>query len=96
MLRFWKRLFGNKNKKTEHELFLDFLRSAKDKMVSEQEKAMFRYLEEIYQFAVKSQKKIENKKTKVATWVSQDLQIDQEHRRLEEAEKTKLPHPVEK
>ena len=73
---------------------MEFLRTAKDKMVSEQEKAMFRYLEEIYNFAVKSQKKEEKKKTKVAVWVSQDFEIDQEHRRQEEAEKIKLPHPT--
>jgi hypothetical protein len=95
MLNFFKTLFKKKKKKTEHELFLEFLRTAKDKMVSEQEKAMFRYLEEIYNFAVKSQEeKIEKKKTKVSTWVSQDLEIDQELRRKKEEEENKLPHPT--
>jgi hypothetical protein len=94
MLNLWEKLFAKKKKKTEHELFLEFLRTAKDKMVSEQEKAMFRYLEEIYNFAVKSQKKEEKKNPKVAAWVSQDLEIDQARRREEEAEKNKLPHPT--
>jgi len=95
MLNLWKRLFTGKKKKTEHELFLEFMKTAKEKMVSDTDKAMLKYLEEIYQFAVKSQKKIENKKTKVATWISQDFDIDQQKRREEEAEKNKLPHPVE-
>ena len=95
MLNLWKGLFTGKKKKTEHELFLEFMKTAKEKMVSDTDKAMLKYLEEIYQFAVKSQKKIENKKTKVATWISQDFDIDQQKRREEEAEKNKLPHPVE-
>ena len=97
LFNFFKNLFfKNKKKKTEHELFLEFLRTAKDKMVSEQEKAMFRYLEEIYNFAIKSQKKEEKKKSKVAVWVSNDFEIDRQKIREEEMERNKLPHPVEK
>ena len=95
MLRFWEKLFGKKKNKSEHELFLDFMRCAKEKMVSDTDKAMLKYLEEIYNFAVKSQKKIENKKTKVSAWISDDFGIDQQKIREEEAEKNKLPHPVE-
>ena len=95
MLAFWKNLFSKKNKKTEHELFLDFMRSAKEKMASDTDKAMLKYLEEIYNFAVKSQKKIENKKTKVSAWISDDFGIDQQKKREEEELKNKLPHPVE-
>ncbi len=97
MLDFWKTLFGKKKKKkTDSELFLEFMRTQKEKMNSGIEKAMFGYLEEIYKKAVSSQKKIENKKPKISCWISQDLEIDQEKRRAEEAEKNKLPHPVEK
>ncbi len=76
-------------------MFLDFMRTAKEKMTSETDKAMMKYLEEIYDFAVKSQKKEEKKKTKISAWVSQDFEIDQQKKREEEAEKNKLPHPVE-
>lgn len=97
MLGLWKTLFGlKKKKKTEHELFMDFLKSAKEKMTSDMDKAMFKYLEDIYKFAVKSQGKIENKKTKISSWISQDLTIDQESIRKKEAEENKLPHPIEK
>ena len=92
----WKRLFSKKKKKTEHELFLDFMRSAKERMTNETDKAMLKYLEEIYNFAVKSQKKIEKKKSGVSVWISEDFQIDQQRIREEEAIKNKLPHPVEK
>lgn len=97
MLNLWRKIFGtDKKDKTEHELFLEFMRSAKEKMVSETDKAMLKYLEEIYNFAIASQKKEEKKKTKVSAWISQDLEIDQQKIREKEAEENKLPHPVEK
>ena len=89
-----KKLFKKKKNKTEHELFLDFMRTAKEKMVSDTDKAMLKYLEEIYNFAVKAQKKEEKKKTGVSAWVSDDFGIDQKKRREEEAEMNKLPHPT--
>lgn len=92
----WKKLFVKGKKKSEHELFLDFMRTAKEKMVSDTDKAMLKYLEEIYNFAVKAQKQEEKKKTKLSAWVSQDLTIDQNRIREKEAEENKLPHPVEK
>lgn len=92
----WKTLFGKKKKKTEYELFLEFMRVAKEKMTGEMEKAMFRYLEEIYKKAVSSQEKIEKKKPEIKTWISQDWAIDQERIRGREAEENKLPHPIEK
>jgi len=95
MLNLWKGLFTDKKKKTEHELFLEFMKTAKEKMVSDTDKAMLKYLEEIYQFAVASQKKIEKKKTKISAWISQDFEIGQEIRRKKEEEENKLPHPVE-
>ena len=72
------------------------MRTAKEKMVGRQEEAMLKYLEEIYNFAVKSQKKQEKKKTKVSAWISQDFAIDKQKRLEQEAEQNKLPHPVEK
>ncbi len=95
MMEFIKKLLGkNKKKKTEHELFLEFLKTAKDKMNSEIEKSMFKYLEEIYKFAIASQKKEEKKKNKISTWISQDLQIQQGAERKKAAEENKLPHPT--
>ena len=97
MFNLWKTLLGrNKKKKTEAELFFEFLRTAKEKMTNEIDKAMFRYLEEIYKMAVSSQKKIENKKPELKTWISRDLEIDQEALRKKEEEENKLPHPIEK
>lgn len=93
----WKKLFQKKKKKSEHELFLDFMRTAKDKMAGKQEEAMLKYLEEIYNFAVKSQKKEERAKhKKLSAWISQDWEIDQQKRREKEALENKLPHPAEK
>ena len=77
-------------------MFLEFLRTAKTQLNSETEKAMFKYLEEIYNFAVKSQKKTEKRKTKISTWISQDLEIDQARKRAEEAGRNAFPHPVKK
>ena len=97
MTNLWKRFFSkNKKRKTEHEMFVDFMRVAKEKMTNETDKAMFKYLEEIYNFAIKSEKREEKKKTKVSTWISQDLEIDQARIREEEAVKNSLPHPGEK
>ncbi len=97
LFNLWKTLFGSKKKKkTEFELFSEFLRTAKEKMVSEIDRAMLKYLEEIYKKAVSSQKKIEMRKTKVETWITQDLTIDQEKIRKKLEEENKLPHPVEK
>ena len=96
MTSLWKTLFSKKKKKTEHELFLDFMRTAKDKMTSDTDKAMLKYLEEIYNFAVKSQKKEERKKTKVSTWVSNDFEIDRKRIIEQEAKENALPHPGEK
>ena len=97
MFRLWKTLFGKgKKKKTDSELFLEFMRTQKEKMNSEIEKSMFRYLEEIYKMAISSQKKSDRKKTKISSWVSEDLTIDQENIRKKEAEENKLPHPIEK
>ena len=76
-------------------MFLDFMRTAKDKMVSDTDKAMLKYLEEIYNFAVKAQKKEEKKKTGVSAWVSDDFGIDRQKRLEKEAAENKLPHPVE-
>ena len=77
-------------------MFLEFMRVQKERMTSEIEKAMFRYLEEIYKMAVSSQKKSDRKKSKISSWVSQDLTIDQEKIRKKLEEENKLPHPVEK
>lgn len=97
MLNLWKTLFKKKKTKSDYELFLDFMKQAKEKMSSTTEKAMLKYLEEIYNFAVKSQKKEEKKKNKtISAWISQDLEIDRQKQRSEETEKNKLPHPVEK
>ena len=95
MHKLWKTLFNRKKKKTEHELFLEFMRRTKETMVSDIDKAMMKYLEEIYNFAVKSQKKEDKKKKKVAAWISNDFEIDKK-RILEEKEKENaLLHPVE-
>lgn len=93
----WKTLFGNnKKKKTDSELFLEFMRAQKEKLNSETEKAMFRYLEEIYKKAISSQKKIEKKTPEIKTWISRDLEISQEAERKKQEEENKLPHPIEK
>tara|TARA_R100000750_G_scaffold45244_2_gene30374 strand:+ start:209 stop:493 length:285 start_codon:yes stop_codon:yes gene_type:complete len=88
----WKRIF--RKRKTEHELFLEFMATAKDRMTGKMEKAQLEYLEGIYKFAVKSQKKLDKKKPGVSVWISQDLAIDQKRIREQKAKEDALPHPT--
>lgn len=96
MINLWEKLFGKKGKKkTEHELFLAFMQKTKEKMNSQTDKAMMEYLEKIYNYAIKEEKKEVSKRNHVVAFVSNDLDIAQQKERKEEARKNELPHPVE-
>lgn len=96
MINLWKKLFGKKGKKkTEHELFLSFMQKTKERMNSQTDKAMMEYLEKIYNYAIKEEKKEVSKRNRVAVFVSNDLDIAQQKEREEEAKRNELPHPVE-
>lgn len=89
-------LFQKKNVKSEYDLFLDFLKVAREKLTNEIDKSQLNYLESIYKMAVSQQKKIEKKSPKVAIWISNDKEIlDEKERKKEEAERN-LPHPIDK
>lgn len=97
MINFLQKLFGSgKDKRTEHEMFIDFMRKKKETLNNETEKAMMNYLEEIYKFGVKAEKKEDKKKVKVSSWVSRDKEIDDQRIREKEARENALPHPGER
>lgn len=86
-------IFNKKPKKSDDLLLSEFLRRKKEILEKEMDAVMFKYLLDFRKFAIKLEKK---KRSPIKSWISRDLEIDQERRMKEEVEENALPHPIEK